>query len=77
MAPQLNASQHILVNTLLKEGFKNKLLASEALCSVPIIMNNSSLETVFARADWIDKGRRTNFVVSNRPQRPLNSGRTK
>jgi hypothetical protein len=76
MAPQLNAAQHILINTLLKGGFKNKLIASEALCSV-LIMNNSSLETVFARADWIDKGRRINFVVSNRPQRLSNSGRTK
>jgi hypothetical protein len=33
MAPQLNAVQHILINTLLKEGFDTKLIASEASCS--------------------------------------------
>jgi len=34
MALQLNAAQHILIKTLLKEGFDTKLIASEALCSV-------------------------------------------
>jgi len=34
MAPQLDAAQHILIKTLLKEGFETKLIASEALCSV-------------------------------------------
>jgi hypothetical protein len=33
MASQLNAAQHILINTLLKEGFETKLIASEASCS--------------------------------------------
>jgi transposase len=33
MAPQLNAAQHILINTLLKEGFETKLIASETSCS--------------------------------------------
>jgi hypothetical protein len=34
MAPQLNAAQHILIKSLLKERFENKLIASEASCSV-------------------------------------------
>ena len=34
MAPQLDAAQHILIKTLLKEGFETKLIASEASCSV-------------------------------------------
>jgi hypothetical protein len=34
MAPQLDAAQHILIETLLKEGFKTKLIASKASCSV-------------------------------------------
>jgi hypothetical protein len=34
MAPQLSAAQHILIKSLLKEGFENKLIALEASCSV-------------------------------------------
>jgi hypothetical protein len=34
MAPQLDAAQHILIKTLLNKGFKTKLIALEALCSV-------------------------------------------
>ena len=34
MARQLSAAQHILIKSLLKEGFENKLIASEASCSV-------------------------------------------
>src|SRR5271167_4371829 len=34
MAPQLDAAQHILIKTLLKEGFETELIASEASCSV-------------------------------------------
>jgi hypothetical protein len=34
LAPQLDAAQHILINTLLKEGLETKLIASEASCSV-------------------------------------------
>jgi stress-induced morphogen len=34
MAPQLDVAQHILINTLLKEEFETKLIASEASCSV-------------------------------------------
>jgi hypothetical protein len=34
MAPQLNAAQHILIKTLLKERFETKLIATEASCSV-------------------------------------------
>ena len=34
MAPQLDAAQHVLIKALLKEGFKTKLIASEASCSV-------------------------------------------
>jgi hypothetical protein len=34
MPPQLNVAQHILINTLLKEGFDTQLIATEALCSV-------------------------------------------
>jgi len=34
MAPQLEAAKHILIETLLKQGFENKLIASEASCSV-------------------------------------------
>jgi hypothetical protein len=34
MAPQLNAAQHILIKTLLKEGFETKLIATEASYSV-------------------------------------------
>jgi hypothetical protein len=34
IAPQLNAAQHILIKTLLKEGFETKLIATEVLCSV-------------------------------------------
>jgi hypothetical protein len=34
MAPQLNAAQQILIKSLLKQGFENKLIASEASCSV-------------------------------------------
>jgi hypothetical protein len=34
MAPQLDAAQHILIKTLLKEGFETKLIATEASCSV-------------------------------------------
>jgi hypothetical protein len=34
MAPPLNAAQHILIETLLKEGFETKLIASEASCSM-------------------------------------------
>jgi hypothetical protein len=34
MAPQLDAAQHVLIETLLKEGFETKLIASEASCSV-------------------------------------------
>jgi len=30
MAPQLNAAQHILIKTLLNEGFGTKLIATEA-----------------------------------------------
>ncbi len=31
MAPQLNAAQHILIKTLLNEGFGTKLIATEAV----------------------------------------------
>jgi hypothetical protein len=34
MAPQLDAAKHLLIETLLKQGFENKLIASEASCSV-------------------------------------------
>jgi hypothetical protein len=34
MTPQLSAAQHIFIKSLLKEGFENKLIASEASCSV-------------------------------------------
>ena len=34
MALQLDTTQYILIKTLLKEGFKTKLIALEALCSV-------------------------------------------
>jgi len=34
MPPQLDAAKHILIETLLKQGFENKLIASEASCSV-------------------------------------------
>ena len=34
MAPQLNATQHVLINALLKEGFETKLIATKALCRV-------------------------------------------
>jgi hypothetical protein len=34
MAPQLNAAQHILIKTLLKEGLQTKLIATEASWSV-------------------------------------------
>jgi hypothetical protein len=34
MAPQLDAAQHILIEALLNQGFENKLIASEASCSV-------------------------------------------
>ena len=33
MAPQLNAAQHILINTLLNKGFETELIVSEASCS--------------------------------------------
>jgi hypothetical protein len=33
MAPQLNAAQHDLINSLLKQGFESKLIAAEASCS--------------------------------------------
>ena len=34
MAPPLDAATHMLIGTLLKQGFENKLIASEAACSV-------------------------------------------
>jgi hypothetical protein len=34
MAPQLDAAQHILIETLLNKGFETKLIASEASCNV-------------------------------------------
>ena len=34
MAPPLDAAQYILIETLLKEGFENKLIASKATCSI-------------------------------------------
>ncbi len=34
MAPQLDTAKHILIETLLKQGFENKLIAPEASCSV-------------------------------------------
>jgi hypothetical protein len=34
MAPQLNVTQYVLINVLLKEGFKTKLIATKALYSV-------------------------------------------
>jgi len=34
MALQLDAAQHILIKTLLKEGFETKLIALEASCSL-------------------------------------------
>lgn len=34
MAPQLDATKHILIKALLKEGFQTKLIAPVALCSV-------------------------------------------
>ena len=34
MAPPLDDATHILIETLLKQGFENKLIASEASCSV-------------------------------------------
>jgi len=34
MAPQLDAAQHVLIKSLLKEKFETKLIASEASCSV-------------------------------------------
>lgn len=33
MAPPLDDAQHILIETLLKQGFENKLIASKAKCS--------------------------------------------
>jgi hypothetical protein len=33
MTPPLDAATHILIETLLKQGFKNKLIASKARCS--------------------------------------------
>jgi hypothetical protein len=34
MAPPLNAAQHILIKTLLKEGFGTELIATKASCSI-------------------------------------------
>jgi hypothetical protein len=34
MAPQLDAAQHVLIKSLLKEKFETKLIALEASCSV-------------------------------------------
>jgi hypothetical protein len=34
MPPQLDAERHILIESLLKQGFENKLIASKALCSI-------------------------------------------
>jgi hypothetical protein len=34
MAPPLDVTTHILIETLLKQGLENKLIASEASCSV-------------------------------------------
>jgi hypothetical protein len=34
MAPQLDAALHLLIEALLKEGFKTKLIASDASCSM-------------------------------------------
>jgi transposase len=34
MAPPLSDAQHLLIDALLKEGFENKLIASEAKCKV-------------------------------------------
>jgi hypothetical protein len=35
MAPQFDATQHILIKALLKEGFETKLIASQASCAFP------------------------------------------
>jgi hypothetical protein len=37
MAPQLDVAQHIIIETLLKEGFETKLIASEASCNIRAI----------------------------------------
>lgn len=37
MALQLDATQYILIKTLLKEGFKTKLIALEASCNIRAI----------------------------------------
>jgi transposase len=34
IAPPLNAAQHILIETLLQEGFETKLIATKASCSI-------------------------------------------
>jgi len=56
MAPPLNAAQHILIETLLKEGFETKLIASEASCSRDV-NGNSSLASYLIKS-WfpIDDG---------------------
>jgi hypothetical protein len=57
MAPQLDATQHILIETLLKEGFETKLIASEASCSMRAIqrirLKSQHLEMSTPRTDRI------------------------
>ena len=46
----MDASQHILIETLLKEGFENKLISSEASCNVRVIQRDSLKEAAVQNA---------------------------
>jgi hypothetical protein len=57
IAPQLDAARHFLIDTLLKEGFETKLIASEASCSVHtvqrICLQRQQFEMPIPRANHV------------------------
>jgi hypothetical protein len=65
MAPQLDAAKHLLIETLLKQGFENKLIASEASCNVRAVqrirLKRQQFEMLTQRANRV--GRRS-YITS-------------
>jgi hypothetical protein len=65
MAPQLDTTQHILIQGLLKDEFETKLIASEASCSVHavqrICLKRQQLEMPTPRTNRV--GRRSCIIT--------------
>jgi len=60
--PQLDAAQRILIRTLLTEGFKTKLIASKASCTVRAVQRIRLAKSRQAQQE-IENGNMTNSAA--------------